>query len=176
MSRKRRVKVHYLRQKFPKKMQKKLVLLFIAIVLAFVGLIGRVTYINAKNGERYTKIVLDQQEYNSRTIPFKRGDILDRNSTTIATSKRVYNVILDAYVMLSSEKVEEDQQAILEVKEALQRCFGVNFIFHSFKFLRLLVGNLLYHDVVSSIWFIYNNRVYVCWVYTETSLKCFFYF
>lgn len=126
MSKKRHKKVHYLRQKFPKKMQKKLVLLFIAIVLAFVGLIGRVTYINAKNGERYTKIVLDQQEYNSRTIPFKRGDILDRNGTTIATSKRVYNVILDAYVMLASEKVEEDQVAIAEVKEALQRCFGVD--------------------------------------------------
>ena len=126
MSKKRRKKVHYLRQKFPKKMQKKLVLLFIAIVLAFVGLIGRVTYINASKGEIYTKIVLDQQEYNSRTIPFKRGDILDRNGTTMATSTRVYNVILDAYVMLSSDKVEEDQAAILEVKEALDRCFGID--------------------------------------------------
>ena len=95
MSKRRQKRVHYLRQKFPKKMQKKLVLLFIAIVLAFGALIGRVTYINASKGEIYTKIVLDQQEYNSRTIPFKRGDILDRNGTTIATSTRVYNVILD---------------------------------------------------------------------------------
>lgn len=125
MSKKRSKKVHYLRQKFPKQMQKKLVLLFIAIVLAFVGLVGRVTYISATKGEIYTKVVLDQQEYNSRIIPFKRGDIVDRNGTIIATSERVYNVILDAYVMLASEKAEEDQAAILEVKEALQRCFGV---------------------------------------------------
>ena len=126
MSKRRRKKVHYLRQKFPKKMQKKLVLLFIAIVLAFGALIGRVTYINATKGEIYTKIVLDQQEYNSRTIPFKRGDILDRNGTTIATSTRVYNVILDSYVMLSSEEAEEDQAAILEVKLALEECFGID--------------------------------------------------
>lgn len=126
MSKKRSKKVHYLRQKFPKQMQKKLVLLFIAIVLAFVGLVGRVTYISATKGEIYTKIVLDQQEYNSRTIPFKRGDITDRNGTIVATSERVYNVILDAYVMLASDKVEEDQAAILEVKEALDRCFGVD--------------------------------------------------
>ncbi len=118
--------MHYLRQKFPKRMQKKLVLLFIAIVLAFVGLVGRVTYISATKGEVYTKIVLNQQEYNSRTIPFKRGDITDRNGTVIATSERVYNVILDAYVMLASDKAEEDQAAILEAKEALERCFGVD--------------------------------------------------
>ena len=126
MSKKRGKKAHYLRQKFPKQMQKKLVLLFIAIVLAFVGLIGRVTYISATKGEIYTKIVLDQQEYNSRIIPFKRGDIIDRNGTTVATSERVYNVILDAYVMLSSEKAEDDQAAIIQVKEALQHCFGVD--------------------------------------------------
>lgn len=60
-------------------MQKKLVILFMLILLAFVILIGRITYINASEGENYTKIVLDQQQYTSRTIPFKRGDIVDSN-------------------------------------------------------------------------------------------------
>ena len=58
-------------------MQKKLVMLFIAILLAFVILVGRITYINASSGEDYTKTVLDQQQYMSRSIPFKRGDIDD---------------------------------------------------------------------------------------------------
>lgn len=124
MSEKKRKKPSAIRQKFPKRMQKKLVLLFIAIVLAFVGLIGRVTYINATNGEKYTKIVLDQQQYNSRVIPFKRGDILDRNGTVIATSERVYNVILDAYVMLAKED-EIDRVSIMQVKEAVEKCFGI---------------------------------------------------
>lgn len=125
MSEKKRKKPSPIRQKFPKRMQKKLVMLFIAIVLAFVGLIGRATYINAKNGEKYTKIVLDQQQYNSRIIPFKRGDILDRNGTVIATSERVYNVILDAYVMLSKDD-KTDRETIIQVKDVVSECFGID--------------------------------------------------
>lgn len=125
MSEKKRKKPSPIRQKFPRRMQKKLVMLFITIVLAFVGLIGRATYINAKNGEKYTKIVLDQQQYNSRIIPFKRGDILDRNGTVIATSERVYNVILDAYVMLSKDD-KTDRDTIVQVKEAVFECFEID--------------------------------------------------
>lgn len=125
MSRKRRRRFKYIRQRFPKKMQKKLVMLFVAIVLAFVGLIGKITHINATNGDKYTKIVLDQQQYNSRLIPFKRGDIIDRNGTTIATSERVYNVILDANVMLSNKDDKKNQEMIIKVKEALQTSFQI---------------------------------------------------
>ena len=94
----RRPRKNKFRKKFTKLMQKKLVLLFAGIVLAFALLVGRITYINAFNGDKYSKIVLDQQQYQSRTIPFKRGDIVDRNGTKLATSQRVYNVILDAKV------------------------------------------------------------------------------
>ena len=100
-------------------MQKKLVLLFVAIILAFVFLIGRITYINAANGEDYTRIVLDQQQYDSRVIPYKRGDIVDRNGTKIATSERVYNVILDVKTMLSDEDYVEP------TKQVLKDCFGI---------------------------------------------------
>ena len=75
--RRRKNPFQFLTKKFPKRMQKKLVMLFVAIILAFVVLIGRITYINAANGEKYTKIVLEQQQYDSRVIPFKRGDILE---------------------------------------------------------------------------------------------------
>lgn len=101
-------------------MQKKLVMLFVAIVLAFVFLVGRITYINASNGEEYTRIVLDQQQYDSRTIPFKRGDIVDRNGTKIATSERVYNVILDVKVMTS------DEENIKPTIQVLEDCFGID--------------------------------------------------
>lgn len=125
MSTKKRKRFKYIRQRFPKKMQKKLVMLFMAIVLAFVGLVGKITHINATNGEKYTKIVLDQQQYNSRLIPFKRGDIVDRNGTTIATSERVYNVILDVNVMLASDNEEKQKEAVTRAKEALQTAFGI---------------------------------------------------
>lgn len=107
------------RRKFNKLMQRKLVMLFIAIVLAFVFLVGKITYINASNGEKYTKIVLDQQQYDSRTIPFKRGDIVDRNGTKLATSERIYNVILDMKAMLSKEAYVEPTIKVLE------ECFGI---------------------------------------------------
>ena len=113
MSKKSRKEQMFIRRKFPKKMQKKLVMLFMAIILVFVCLVGRITYINAENGEKYTKTVLDQQQYSSRTIPFKRGDIVDRNGTKLATSERVYNVILDPKVLLSKEKYLEPTRQML---------------------------------------------------------------
>ena len=69
--------------------------------------------------EEYTKIVLDQQQYDSRVIPYKRGDIVDRNGTKIATSERVYNVILDVKTMLSDEDYVEP------TKQVLKDCFGI---------------------------------------------------
>ena len=101
-------------------MQRKLVMLFMAIILAFVALVGRVTYINVTRGSSYTKIVLDQQNYSSRVIPYKRGDIVDRNGTRIATSERVYNVILDVVVLTSDEK------NINPTIQVLEDCFGIS--------------------------------------------------
>ena len=109
----------YHQKKFSIFMQKKLVSLFLAIILAFVILVLRITYINASSGASYTKVVLDQQQYNSRTIPFKRGDIVDRNGTKIATSERVYNVILDVEVMLS------DKDNVEPTIRVLNECFGI---------------------------------------------------
>lgn len=117
--RKKRNSFHFLKRKFSKIMQKKLVLLFSLVVLAFAILIGRIIQINAMNGEKYTKVVLDQQQYDSRVIPFRRGDIVDRNGTKLATSERVYNVILDVKAML--EKDEYQEPTIKVLKE----CFGI---------------------------------------------------
>ena len=119
MKRKKRNRFEFLSKKFPKRMQKKLVLLFMVIILALVVLIIRITYINASKGSIYTKIVLDQQGYDSRTISYKRGDIVDRNGTKIATSERVYNVILDVYVMVSKDEYIEP------TTEVLKECFGI---------------------------------------------------
>ncbi|QDW73769.1 penicillin-binding protein 2 [Lachnospiraceae bacterium KGMB03038] len=116
MTRKKR---NPLRRKMNKLMQKKLVGIFGIVVLAFALLVGRVTYINASNGEEYTKVVLDQQQYDSRVIPFKRGDIVDRNGTKLATSERVYNVILDVKAML------EDEDSVDPTIQVLKDCFEI---------------------------------------------------
>lgn len=117
--RKQRNSFHFLKRKFSKIMQKKLVLLFSLVVLAFAILIGRIIQINAMNGEKYTKVVLDQQQYDSRVIPFRRGDIVDRNGTKLATSERVYNVILDVKAMLEKDEYQEPTIKVLK------DCFGI---------------------------------------------------
>ncbi|MDO4311464.1 MAG: penicillin-binding protein 2 [Eubacteriales bacterium] len=105
---------NYLTRKFPKFMQKKLVLLYVVIILAFVFLVIRITYINASKGDQYTRVVLEQQQYDSQVIPYKRGDILDRNGTKLATSERVYNVILDIKAMTSDEDYIEPTIQVLK--------------------------------------------------------------
>ena len=91
-------------QKFTIGMKKKLVVLFVLVLLAFVGLGVRLIFITKNNGEEYEKQVLSQQQYDSTTLPFRRGEILDANGTVLAYSEKVYNVILDAKLLLRDEK------------------------------------------------------------------------
>ena len=102
-------------------MQKKLAVLFIFIMLALIALGGRLVHIHKSEGEEYSKQVLAHQRYDSRTIVAKRGDIVDRKGTILATSEEVYNVILDAKVMTTSSKGECVEPTI----QALAACFEV---------------------------------------------------
>ncbi|MDD6168735.1 MAG: penicillin-binding protein 2 [Lachnospiraceae bacterium] len=98
-------------------MQKKLLVVFSLISVALIGLIGRLMYIEYTSGEKYEKIVLSQQEYDSTIIPYRRGDIVDTKGTILATSTDVYNVILDCKVLTNDEKNLEPTIA------ALVQCF-----------------------------------------------------
>lgn len=106
--------------KFPKRMQKKLIVMFSVIAVLLTGLIGRLMYIEYTSGDKYEKIVLSQQEYDSQTIPYQRGDIVDSKGTVLATSIAVYNVILDCSVMTSKEEyIEPTIQALASCFEDL---------------------------------------------------------
>lgn len=84
-------------------MQKKLVVLFVLVLLAFAGLSVRMFWITRENGTQYQKQVLAQQQYNSITIPYRRGDIVDAQGTKLASSEKVYNLVIDAKVMLADD-------------------------------------------------------------------------
>ncbi|MBR5360573.1 MAG: cell division protein FtsI, partial [Lachnospiraceae bacterium] len=90
-------------QRFTGKMQKKLTVLFLFIVAAFGALSVKLYAINRDNGEEYKKQVLSQQEYDSKALPAKRGEILDCNGTKIAVSQKVYNVCIDAKALNGKE-------------------------------------------------------------------------
>lgn len=106
--------------KFTIKMQKKLVVLFLMVLLIFAGLSAQLYLITRDNGEEYKQKVLSQQEYDSTTIPFKRGNIVDSNGTILAVSNKVYNVILDTKILMRNE---ENLEPTLE---ALRKCFGID--------------------------------------------------
>ena len=101
-------------RKFTIKMQKKLVVLFIAVLLAFAGLFYQLYRISRDNGEQYKKQVLSQQRYDSTTIPYKRGTILDANGSVLATSEKVYNVILDSVAISEKEAYLEPTLSALQ--------------------------------------------------------------
>lgn len=74
------------------------------VVLALCGfIVGRLIYINVENGETYSKAVLSQRAYQSRSLASKRGAILDRNGIILARSEKRYNVIIDPRQILDKD-------------------------------------------------------------------------
>ena len=96
------------------RMKRKLALVFALIVLALLGASVRLAYINKTSGDKYTKKVLAQQDTNSTTLPYRRGDILDRNGTILATSEKVYNLILDPKVLWQNQDKEDAEKDCVE--------------------------------------------------------------
>lgn len=102
-------------------MRGKLAITAIVITLALFALIWVLYGIIKENNDQYSKIVLSQrqQEFSSRILSYRRGDIVDRNGTLLATSEKVYNLILDP------QQIMKKPEYYLEPTiQALVDCFG----------------------------------------------------
>lgn len=108
------------------RMKRKLALLFTIIVLALIGVNVRLAYINKTSGDKYTKRVLAQQDTNSTLLPYRRGDILDRNGTILATSEKVYNLILDPGVLSANADEDPEKDCVEPTLQALVQYFGLD--------------------------------------------------
>lgn len=109
-------------KKFSRKMRAKLMTLFTGIMVLLCGLIGRLMYIEYTSGEKYEKKVLSLQSYDSRTIPYQRGDIVDSSGTVLATNVAVYNLILDCSILTDKEEyLEPTIDALVECFPQLER-------------------------------------------------------
>jgi len=102
-------------------MTNKLLVLCIIVAALFILLIYRLFTITKDNGESYNKQILSQLKYDSTVIPYKRGSILDTNGSILASSEKVYNIILDSYAL--SEGKEE---LVEPTFEALKSVLGIN--------------------------------------------------
>ena len=114
------------RQRSILKMKRKLALLFVVIVLLLMGIIVRLVYINRVSGEQYKKRVLAQQDTKSQTLPYKRGDIYDRNGTVLATSEKVYNLILDPGVLWKNYDEDAKKDCVEPTLSALVEYFDLD--------------------------------------------------
>lgn len=103
-----------------KEMKKKLLVLFLVVVALFIFLIYRLFSITRDNGDSCRKQILSQQKYDSTVIPYKRGSILDKNGSILASSEKVYNVILD------SELLNSDAESIEPTFSALRKVLNID--------------------------------------------------
>ena len=108
-------------KKFTLLMRRKLALAFAFVAIMLVALTVLLLKINTVKGKAYAKTVLENRSYQTKVLPYVRGQILDRNGMVLAYSPKVFNLIIDSYELThdSSKKLES-------TAAALEKYFDVN--------------------------------------------------
>lgn len=92
---------------------------FVLATLAMLFLLYRVIDGSNQKGEHYRRTVLSQYQtkQTDRIIPYRRGNIVDRNGTILATSIKTYNIILDPKLI----KIRNEDTKVID---ALNTIYG----------------------------------------------------
>lgn len=97
-------------------------LVFLVVLGLMFLLIVRILFINRHDGKNYNKTILSQMSYNSQTIQAQRGQIFDRNGTSLAYNKNEYNLIIEPKNIIG-ENAKDTSNLDATVK-ALVECYG----------------------------------------------------
>ena len=100
----------------------KLVILFLMISLALFALAIYLVFLIQGTHNDYSVEVLSRHGYTSSTIQARRGDIVDRNGTYVATSEPYYILVLDPKVILYQKGYNYTDKTV----EALVTYFGLD--------------------------------------------------
>ena len=106
-------------KRFSRKMCITVFLVFCVCLFTFGVLLFKIYRINSKDGDRYRKEALSQQSYTNTVLNYQRGDVKDRNNTTLAVSVRKYDLVLEPRTLGKDEK---KKQATVD---AIAKTFGV---------------------------------------------------
>ena len=106
-------------KRFSRKMCITVFLVFCVCLFTFGVLLFKIYRINSKDGNRYRKEALSQQSYTNTVLNYQRGDVKDRNNTTLAVSVRKYDLVLEPRTLGKDEK---KKQATVD---AIAKTFGV---------------------------------------------------
>ena len=106
--------------------RRRLLLVFFFVIICFAVLAFRLLQIDLVKGETYQKNVMTVMNYDGRTIPYKRGEILDRSMSVLASSEKIYSLVLDPYVVNnSSVDPAEEKQIVESTIQVLGTYFGI---------------------------------------------------
>lgn len=107
-------------------MQEKLIIGFCFFLILFMLLIYALFQIVRNNNEAFNRKVLRQRQtqYASKVLPAKRGDIMDRNGTILATSQKVYNLIVDARAMTAYKDKRYEEASLKALEEFFKEDVG----------------------------------------------------
>ena len=89
------------------------------LLAALLALTLRMVSIYRVHGQEYQKIVLSNRQYDSTILPYRRGDIVDSKGTVLATSEKVYNLVVDASVITYGD----DDKYLEPTLRELGNCF-----------------------------------------------------
>ena len=103
-----------------KRMRRHLLILVWLFTAGFAAVIGAVIYYNVVEGDKYSQKVLSQKGYESVSVPFKRGDIYDRNGSILATSAKVYNLVIEPKNIIEFDYKQE------ATEKALNKYFNIS--------------------------------------------------
>ena len=88
-------------------MKNTLAVIMFALSASMIAMLVRVYYVSEVKGETYARRVLSQQSYVSNPILYRRGDITDRNGTSLAVNVKVYNLAVSPKTILNDADNKE---------------------------------------------------------------------
>ncbi len=102
-------------RKLSKTNRRRLFLVFFFVIVCFIILIGRLIYLNAVRGENSKLNVMSILNYDSTTIPYERGKIMDRNKTVLAASEKIYTLILAPKTLSQASDPAKAQETAVDL-------------------------------------------------------------
>ncbi|MCR5848012.1 MAG: penicillin-binding protein 2 [Lachnospiraceae bacterium] len=100
--------------------------LFYLLIVSFVVIILRLSYIVSFKGEEYKRMVYSQRQASDIVIPCERGSIYDAKGTVLASNIKEYIVILDAKQVNDYCRQMGKSAYIEATADALNKYLGYN--------------------------------------------------
>ena len=100
-------------KRLTRRMIKRLLVVVMFMLVFFSVVVINIIKLQVGDNSTYQKKVLNQQlgqqKYSSTTLYYKRGDVLDRKGSFLATSTKVYNLILEPKNIIKSEDYKDSK-------------------------------------------------------------------